>query len=243
MLPIPAIDIMNGQCVRLTFGDYSQKTEYQVSPLKLAKEVEEAGFPWLHIVDLDRAKNPENKNTVVIENIAEKTKLNIQTGGGIRNEDDIHELLEAGVKKVVIGSLAVKQPEMVKLWIKKFGAHKIIIAADAKDEYIAYSGWQESSNLKLKDFCADFLEAGAREFLCTDIAKDGALQGPNVELYTTLKRKFPQAQIIASGGVASLKDIQSLQEAKIDRCVVGKALFENRFSLEGLAQYLEQEPC
>lgn len=232
---IPAIDIIDGKCVRLTQGDYTQKKIYNENPLEIAKSFEDAGLQYLHLVDLDGAKAGKVINWKVIESIASNTDLKIDFGGGIKTADEIERLFNAGVRQVNLGSIAVKNPELVYTWIETYGAEKIILSADVKDENIAISGWLENSRISIMDFLGDYLKKGISYVTCTDISTDGMLQGPNIRLYAKILSAFPGIKLIASGGVSSMEDLEDLEKTKVDGVIVGKAIYEGRIELSALA--------
>lgn len=232
---IPAIDIIDGKCVRLTQGDYAQKKIYNENPLEMARTFEDAGLQYLHLVDLDGAKAGKVMNWKVMESITSKTNLKIDFGGGIKTADEINRLFSAGVQQVNLGSIAVKNPELVYSWLEVYGPEKIILSADVKDEFIAIGGWLENSNISIIDFLGDYLKKGIRFITCTDISTDGMLQGPNVELYTKILNTFPAIKLIASGGVSGKEDIEKLKKIKVDGVIVGKAIYEGRIELSALA--------
>lgn len=229
---IPAIDIIDGKCVRLTQGDYEQKKVYNENPVDVAKSFQDSGLQYLHLVDLDGAKAGKVTNWKVAEGIASQTNLEIDFGGGIKTEEEIKRLFDIGIKQVNLGSIAVKEPEKVTAWIRKFGSAKIILSADVKNYKIAINGWQENSTIGIDDFLRDYLQRGIEYVVCTDISTDGMLTGPNIELYKRLLIRFPQLNLIASGGVSSLKDLKQLKQIGTDGVIVGKAIYENKFSLE-----------
>lgn len=231
---IPAIDIIDGKCVRLTQGDYSQKKIYNENPLEVARSFEDAGLKYIHLVDLDGAKAGEVINWTVIKDIATKTSLHVDFGGGIKKEKEVERLLELGVKQVNLGSIAVKQPEIVFQWIEKFGPGRIILSADVKDEKIQVSGWQENSALMIDDFVEKFKVKGLQYVTCTDISTDGMLTGPNLLLYKKLINLFPEIKWIASGGVSAIHDVQELRSLGVDGVIIGKAIYENKISLNQL---------
>ena len=231
---IPAIDLIDGNCVRLTKGAYDTKKIYSTDPLEMAKRFEAAGFTRLHLVDLDGAKAGSVVNLAVLERICTQTSLNVDFGGGIKTETDLEKVLKAGAKQVTIGSLAVQQPELLKEWIKRYGAETFIIGADVKEGKIAISGWLETSSLELMDFIQTYYDLGIRHFLCTDISKDGMLQGPAFDLYNDIMQLFPDLQLIASGGVSGINDVQELKNNNIPAVVIGKAIYEGLISLREL---------
>jgi phosphoribosylformimino-5-aminoimidazole carboxamide ribotide isomerase len=237
---IPAIDIIDGKCVRLTQGDYAQKKIYNENPADVARSFEDAGIKYLHLVDLDGAKAGKVINWNVVEAITKATKLEVDFGGGIKTEEEIQGLFDRGIQQVNLGSIAVKEPQKVKTWIRKFGKKKIILSADVKDEMISINGWQENSAITINAFIKGYLAHGIEFVTCTDIATDGMLTGPNIELYKTLLLTFPQLHLIASGGVSSMEDLYELRRIGVDGVIVGKAIYEGKIQLEALSQL--QEP-
>jgi phosphoribosylformimino-5-aminoimidazole carboxamide ribotide isomerase len=234
---IPAIDIIDGKCVRLTQGDYAQKIIYNEDPVAVAKSFEDAGLQYLHVVDLDGAKAGKVVNLHVVEAIAKQTKLEVDFGGGIKTAAEIQRIFDVGVKQVNLGSIAVKQPSLVKQWLNDFGSKKIILSADVKDEMIAINGWQENSSITLHAFLKDYLQEGIEFVTCTDISTDGMLTGPNIELYKTLLLTFPQLHLIASGGVSCIDDLIELRRIGVDGIIVGKAIYEGKVNLEELQTF------
>jgi phosphoribosylformimino-5-aminoimidazole carboxamide ribotide isomerase len=234
---IPAIDIIDGKCVRLTKGDYSQQTTYDYSPLELAKNYEKLGFNYLHLVDLDGAKAGKVVNLKTLKEICSQTNLNVDFGGGIKTEEDLTAVFEAGAKQVTIGSLAVKNETLFKEWIKRYGADKFILGADVRNFKIAVGGWLETSSIDLFDFIGEYVARGITNVLCTDISKDGTLTGPSFELYKQIMAKFPSIDLIASGGVSKIEDVLELDQNKIPSVVIGKAIYENKISLVDLAEF------
>lgn len=232
MILYPAIDLIEGAVVRLHKGDFDQLTEYGNNPVVLAKTYADAGATWLHLVDLDGAKNPQNRQIELIAKIINNSGLFVQTGGGIRSVDDATALLDAGAARVVIGSLAVREPAVVKQLMDNQGPEKICLAADVIWQndafYIAVSGWQEASDISLSDFLHMFAPVGLRHVLCTDIDRDGTLRGFNRSLYTNVKQEFPHLQLQASGGASQLTDLRNLDA---DGVIIGKALYEGHFSV------------
>lgn len=235
---IPAIDIIGGKCVRLSQGDYDQKKVYNENPLEVAKEFEDNGIKRLHLVDLDGAKSSRIINYKVLETIATKTNLIIDFGGGLKSDEDLKIAFESGAEMITGGSIAVKSPEVFSGWLQKYGGDKIILGSDAKDGKIAVSGWQESTELDLIDFLKDYTAKGVTKTICTDIAKDGMLQGAATELYKKIKAEFPNLFLVASGGVASIKDVDELNEAGIDAVITGKAIYEEKLTLKELQRFL-----
>jgi phosphoribosylformimino-5-aminoimidazole carboxamide ribotide isomerase len=236
MQTIPAIDLLNGQAVRLHKGSYEEVTVYDKSPLNQAKKFKEAGFDHIHVVDLNGAKEGKFVNLPHIREIISELGISVQTGGGIRSFDDVEMLLDAGLSKVICSSMAIKNE---KDWLKSLGKFpgSMILGMDLKDGKIAYSGWLETAEESVESFLSRMIDHGLQEVLCTDISKDGTLSGPNFELYNSLKKDFPEIRIIASGGVSSLEDLQKLNNAEIDAVVVGKAYYENRITLGSMASF------
>lgn len=235
---IPAIDIIDGKCVRLTQGDYEQKKIYNEDPSEVAKEFEDAGIKRLHLVDLDGAKEKRIINHKVLEKIANSTGLIIDFGGGIQSDVDIQKAFDFGAKMITGGSIAVKNQEMFLGWLEKFGPEKIILGADAKDEMIAISGWQEATKVSVFDFIEEYLKKGIKYTISTDVAKDGLLQGPSFELYEKMQSKFSKLNIIASGGVSEMMDLEKLNEQGVFGVIVGKAIYEGKISLKELEKFI-----
>ena len=235
---IPAIDIIDGKCVRLSQGDYGTKKVYNENPLEVAKEFEAHGIRRLHVVDLDGAKSKHVVNYRTLEMIASRTSLIIDFGGGIKTDEDMLIAFENGAQMVTLGSVAVKNPELFKKWLHQYGAEKIILGADAKDKRIAVSGWMEDSHQALIPFLHDYTQEGIYKVLCTDISKDGMLQGPSIALYGEIMQAFPEMHLIASGGVSCLEDIIALDEAGIPAVVFGKALYEGRITMKDLIRFM-----
>jgi len=231
---IPAIDIIDGKCVRLVQGDYTQKTIYNENPLDVARSFQDAGLTHLHLVDLDGAKAGKVISWHVIEEITRGTSLKVDFGGGIKTTNEVERLLDIGVGQVNLGSIAVKEPERITEWIKQFGADKIILSADVKNEMISIDGWQQNSMINIVTFLRDYIQRGIEHVTCTDIRTDGMLTGPNIELYKKILLSFPQLHLIASGGVASLEDLHELKLIGADGVIVGKAIYEGRIALEDL---------
>lgn len=231
---IPAIDIIEGKCVRLTQGDYSQKKTYNENPLEVAKMFEDAGIKRLHLVDLDGAKQKKIINAKVLETIASKTSLHIDFGGGVQSDTDIKLAFDCGARQITGGSIAVKNPELFESWIKTYGSQTIILGADAKGEKIAVGGWEEETSVWVYDFVDEWIQKGIQYTISTDVAKDGLLQGPSVDLYKKMQDQFPELKVIASGGVSSMQDLEDLAELNIFGVIVGKAIYENRISLKDI---------
>ncbi len=251
---IPAIDIIDGKCVRLSKGDYSTKKVYNENPLEIAKQFEAHGIQYLHLVDLDGAKSKHIVNHKVLEEIALNTKLKIDFGGGLKTDEDLKIAFECGANQITGGSIAVKSPEIFKSWLKKFGSEKIILGADAMDEKVAISGWLEDSDEALIPFIQKYLEEGINYVICTDISKDGMLQGPSFDLYRKIiiecqsVKALPIAigtrptkneiKLIASGGISTFEELPKLAEIGCEATIIGKAIYENRISLKQLEKHI-----
>lgn len=235
---IPAIDIIDGKCVRLSQGDYDQKKVYNENPLEVAKMFEDAGVKRLHLVDLDGAKAQHIVNYKVLDKIASGTSLTIDFGGGLKSDEDLRIAFENGAKMVTGGSIAVKKPDVFSSWIEKFGSERIILGADVKGEKIAVSGWIETTDADLMPFVGKFKAQGVDKVICTDISKDGMLQGPSIDLYKKILSEFPDLYLIASGGVSSMADIEALQEAGVPAVITGKAIYEGRIKMEDLSKFI-----
>ena len=231
---IPAIDIIGGQCVRLTKGDYDQKTVYRDSPSEAAQEFEMIGFKRLHVVDLDGAKSKHIVNEEVLKTITAKTNLIVDFGGGIKTDEDIEKAFAAGASMVTIGSIAVTNPDLFMGWLEKYGAERIILGADVRHGKISINGWKEDSSEDLLPFLKKYVDAGVRNVLCTEISKDGTLTGPAIELYKSMMAAYPELHLIASGGVSSIEDIHALEAAGIPAVVFGKAIYEGKIDLQEL---------
>ena len=230
---IPAIDIIEGQCVRLTKGDYDQKTVYG-NPLEMAQEFERIGFSRLHMVDLDGAKSKHIVNDEVLNRITKATNLIVDFGGGIKTDEDIRKAFDNGASMVTVGSIAVTQPELFLSWVEQYGAERLILGADVRNGKISINGWKEDSTEDLLPFLRRYIDAGVRNVLCTEISKDGTLQGPAIELYQRVMKEYPELHLIASGGVSSIEDIKSLDAAGIPAVVFGKAIYEGKINLQEL---------
>ena len=233
---IPAIDVINGKCVRLIQGDYKSKKIYNENPLEVAKSFEDSGLKRLHIVDLDGARKGRIINYKVLELIARRTSLIIDFGGGIKSDKDIEIAFDCGAQMITGGSIAVNKPELFYEWLKRFGSECIILGADAKDEKIAVNGWQETTTKELIPFIKEFSDFGVKKVVCTDISRDGTLQGPSTELYINIRRTLPDIYLIASGGISSMKDIEALEATDIPAVIFGKALYEGRITLKEITQ-------
>jgi len=236
MIIIPAIDIIDGKCVRLTQGDYQQKKIYNEFPLEVAKEFEAAGLQRLHLVDLDGAKAGAVKNWKVLESIAGNTSLIIDFGGGIKTANDLDIVLNSGAAMATIGSIAVKDETTFLNWLQHYGADKFLLGADVKDEKIAIGGWLETTNIDVYSFLEKYISQGIQQIFCTDVSKDGKLEGPSIELYKNIIDKFPSLHFIASGGVSSIADLIALQKIGCKAAIIGKAIYEGRITLNELIQ-------
>lgn len=234
---IPAIDLIDGKAVRLTQGDYRQKKEYNARPLEVAQQFEDAGLTRLHLVDLDGAKEKRVINWKVLELIASKTNLHVDFGGGVQSDEDLSIAFECGAKQVTGGSIAVKDPDLMERWLSRYGSDKIILGADAKNEKIAVSGWEEATEVWVYDFLEKWVDKGIKYVISTDVAKDGLLQGPSFDLYRNMQDQFPKLDIIASGGVSNMSDIETLADMDVFGVIVGKAIYEGRVTLKELEQF------
>ena len=235
---IPAIDIIEGKCVRLTKGDYTTKKEYG-DPVSMAIEFEQLGFKRLHVVDLDGAKSKHVVNDATLKAITQATKLTIDFGGGVKTEDDLKKAYEAGATLVTVGSIAITNPEQYLEWLQKYGADHLILGADVRNGKVSINGWLEDSNVELTEFLTRYMQAGIRNVLCTEISKDGMLQGPAINLYKKVMRTHPTCHLIASGGVSCIEDIEALDNAGIPAVVFGKAIYEGLIDLKELIKTIE----
>ncbi|MCO5232906.1 MAG: 1-(5-phosphoribosyl)-5-[(5-phosphoribosylamino)methylideneamino]imidazole-4-carboxamide isomerase [Chitinophagales bacterium] len=235
MIIVPAIDIIGGQCVRLTKGDYNTTKVYNTDPLHVAKEFVDAGLTHLHLVDLDGARKREVVNWAVLEDIAKHTNLKIDFSGGLSNSEQVKRAFDSGAVKVTIGSMAVKRPNIVQQWILDYGHDKIILGADVIGHNIAIHGWEATSEVTIFDFIRGYHLSGIRQVMCTDVSKDGMLEGAAVELYRDIIKEFPDIQLVASGGVSQLQDLKDLREVGCAYAIVGKAIYEGRITLSELA--------
>lgn len=235
---IPAIDVIDGKCVRLSQGDYQSKKVYNENPVEVAKMFEAYGIHRLHVVDLDGAASKHVVNYKVLETLAGQTSLVIDFGGGIKSDEDLHIAFESGAQMVTLGSIAVKEPDTFNRWMEVYGSERIILGADAKDGKIAVNGWLECSRLELMPFLDDYIKKGVAKVLCTDISRDGMLNGPSLELYKQIMEAHPDLHLIASGGISGMKDIEALDEAGIPAVVFGKAFYEGRITLQDLKVFL-----
>ena len=235
---IPAIDVIDGKCVRLSKGDYSTKKIYNEQPLEIAKQFEAHGIEYLHLVDLDGAKASHIINHKVLETIATQTSLKIDFGGGLKTDNDVKIAFESGARQVTGGSIAVKQPTVFKNWLERYGADKIILGADANNEKIAVGGWLEESDEELIPFVEKYLKSGVSHVICTDIAKDGMLQGPSFALYKKMLEQLPGLKLIASGGISKFEELPQLAAIGCEGTIIGKAIYEDRISLKQLEQFI-----
>ncbi|MBT8288966.1 MAG: 1-(5-phosphoribosyl)-5-[(5-phosphoribosylamino)methylideneamino]imidazole-4-carboxamide isomerase [Bacteroidia bacterium] len=235
---IPAIDIIEGKCVRLTKGDYNTKTIYNEDPLEVALQFEDSGIEYLHLVDLDGAKASHIVNYKVLERIASKTGLKIDFGGGLKSDDDLRVAFESGANQVTGGSIAVKSPSIFLNWIKQYGSEKIILGADARDGKIAVGGWTEISDQELLPFVANYINEGIEYVICTDISKDGMLEGPSLLLYKEMLNSLDEIKLIASGGISDMEDVVQLGVSGCEGAIIGKAIYENRIALKDLENYI-----
>ncbi len=235
---IPAIDIIDGKCVRLTKGDYATQKIYNEDPLEVAKAFEASGVSYLHVVDLDGAKAKSIVNYKVLEKLATRTRLKIDFGGGLKSDEDLNIAFECGAQQITGGSIAVKQSETFKAWLTQYGSDKIILGADVKDERIAISGWTETSDQELIPFIQKYQEEGVRYVICTDISKDGMLEGPAFELYQSLLTACPDIKLIASGGVSDIAELPRLSDLGCEGVIIGKAIYEKKISMKSLETYI-----
>ncbi|WP_340063140.1 1-(5-phosphoribosyl)-5-[(5-phosphoribosylamino)methylideneamino]imidazole-4-carboxamide isomerase [Ascidiimonas aurantiaca] len=236
---IPAIDIIEGKCVRLSKGDYATKKIYNEHPLEVALEFEAHGIEHLHLVDLDGARSSHIVNYKILEQIASKTQLKIDFGGGLKTDEDLKIAFESGARQITGGSVAVKSPSVFEKWIREYGSEAIILGADVHGESIAVSGWEETSNLALIPFIEGYVKKGISYVICTDISKDGMLQGPAIPLYQKILNEFPDLKLIASGGISSMNELPVLQQAGCEGVIIGKAIYEGHISLKQLKAFIE----
>lgn len=234
---IPAIDIIDGKCVRLTEGDYQQKKIYNENPLEVALQFESAGIKRLHLVDLDGAKAGKVTNWKVLETIANHTQLIIDFGGGIKTATDVSTVLNAGARYATVGSVAAKQTDLFTEWLHQFGVDKFLLGADVKNGYITINGWLNTTELPVQQFMGNYMQLGVQQIFCTDVSKDGRLEGPSIELYQSLLNALPHLHLIASGGISSVDDLLQLQQIGCSGAIVGKAIYENKISLNQLVQF------
>lgn len=237
---IPAIDLIDGKCVRLSQGDYAQKKIYNENPLEIAQAFEDAGITRLHLVDLDGAKAAHIVNHKVLRTITEHTRLKVDFGGGLKSDDDLRIAFECGASMITGGSIAVRQPEVFRSWLSRYGSGRIILGADARDRKIAVTGWTETSELDVLDFIRRYMSDGVTQTICTDIARDGMMQGPSTALYREILAACPDLWLIASGGVSSMDDIRALDAAGVPAVITGKAIYEGAVTLKDIAAYLSK---
>jgi phosphoribosylformimino-5-aminoimidazole carboxamide ribotide isomerase len=235
---IPAIDILEGKCVRLEQGDYRIKKVYDADPLDVAMTFQDNGFTRLHIVDLDGARSSHVVNWSVLERLAARTSLNIDFGGGIKTDDDLRIVFGSGASMATIGSIAIRDKALFLSWITAYGPDKIILGADVKDQHIAISGWQEVTDIGIMPFLTEYTENGVKEVLCTDVSKDGMLKGASFDLYQMILEKFPAIRLLASGGITSVDDLEKLDRLGVSGAIIGKAYYEGRLSLKDLKKFM-----
>jgi phosphoribosylformimino-5-aminoimidazole carboxamide ribotide isomerase len=233
---IPAIDVIDGKCVRLARGDYDQVKTYSQDPLEVAKMFESHGLRFLHLVDLDGAREGRVINWKTIEKITTKTNLTIDFGGGLKTDAEIARIFDTGIAQVNLGSIAVNKPDKINEWMEKYGAEKIILSADVRRNKIAINGWQEISPVEVTEFIKGFTTQGLRYFACTDIDRDGMLNGPNTSFYKQMIKEFPSIKLIASGGISSVENLEELAQTGVDAVIIGKAIYENRISIKDLLE-------
>ncbi|HTQ65692.1 MAG TPA: 1-(5-phosphoribosyl)-5-[(5-phosphoribosylamino)methylideneamino]imidazole-4-carboxamide isomerase [Puia sp.] len=236
---IPAIDIIEGKCVRLTQGDYAQKKIYNEDPLEVARQFEAEGLQRLHLVDLDGAKEGAVRNWKVLEKIAARTELTIDFGGGIKTEKDLDIVFNSGASLATVGSIAVKDEDLFTKWLSRFGSDKFLLGADVKKEKITVSGWQEVTDISVYDFIEKYINKNLCQIFCTDVSKDGLLEGPSIDLYKKIIARFPKLHFIASGGVSSMDDVFRLEEIDCKGVIIGKAIYEGKINVQELARYRE----
>lgn len=234
MIILPAIDIIGGRCVRLSQGDYNQQTQYEATPVDMVKQYVAHGFKRIHVVDLDGAKASYPQNLDTLSELAAVPGAEIEWGGGIKSVEALGEVLDAGAKYAVVGSVAAKQPELFEQWLKMFGPERIVLGADVREGRVAVNGWQEEMDVTIDDLVDRFLKYGLSQVICTDISRDGMLQGPATELYVRLQKKYPEVDFTVSGGISSMADIHALKAAHLRRVIVGKAIYEGRITLDEL---------
>lgn len=234
MIILPAIDIIGGRCVRLSQGDYNQQTQYEATPVDMVKQYVAHGFKRIHVVDLDGAKTSCPQNLDTLSELAAVPGAEIEWGGGIKSVEALGAVLDAGAKYAVVGSVAAKQPELFEQWLKMFGPERIVLGADVREGRVAVNGWQEEMDVTIDDLVDRFLKYGLSQVICTEISRDGMLQGPATELYVRLQKKYPEVDFTVSGGISSMADIHALKAAHLRRVIVGKAIYEGRITLDEL---------
>lgn len=241
MTLIPAIDLMDGRCVRLTKGNYAAKTEYAISPIDMAKMYADCGITRLHLVDLDGAKARRPMNLAVLEQICAATTLEVEWGGGVKSTDSLRSVLAAGARYVICGSIAVDDESLCMEWLSVHGADRIILGADVRDGMISTHGWQKDSSVELTTLIERYMQRGLRQVICTDISRDGMLQGPNIALYQSILQRFPGIELTLSGGVSSMHDLEIAAGAGVHHAIIGKAIYEGRITLEDLRVWSQNE--
>lgn len=234
MIILPAIDIIGGRCVRLSQGDYNQQTQYEATPVDMVKQYVAHGFKRIHVVDLDGAKTSCPQNLDMLSELAAVPGAEIEWGGGIKSDEALGAVFDAGAKYAVVGSVAAKQPELFEQWLRMFGPERIVLGADVREGRVAVNGWQEEMDVTIDDLVDRFLKYGLSQVICTDISRDGMLQGPATELYVRLQKKYPEVDFTVSGGISSMADIHALKAAHLRRVIVGKAIYEGRITLDEL---------
>ena len=235
---IPAIDIIEGRCVRLTQGDYDQKRVYDADVVDMAKRYEDCGIRRIHVVDLDGAKSSLPQNLRLLERIALSSNLDVEWGGGIKSEEALHRVFDSGAKYAIVGSVAAREPELFAQWIVKFGGERMVLGADVRQGKVSVNGWQEDLSLSIEELVEGLLPSGLSQVICTDIERDGMLQGPSVELYEALQGRFEGVDFTVSGGISSMHDIEILSQKGLRRVIVGKAIYENRITLKDIERWL-----
>ena len=235
---IPAIDIIDGKCVRLTKGDYTTQKIYNEDPLEVAKAFEGSGVSYLHVVDLDGAKSKSIVNHKVLEKLATNTGLKIDFGGGLKSDEDLRIAFASGAKQITVGSIAIKEPRIFKQWLKQYGSEKIILGADVKGDFIAVSGWMETSDKTIVPFIKKYQDEGIQYVICTDISKDGMMEGPSFGLYKSLLIECPEIKLIASGGVSDISELPQLADIGCESVIIGKAIYEKKVSLKSIEMYI-----
>ena len=237
---IPAIDIIDGRCVRLTEGDFDRKTVYDADPADMAKRFADAGLSRLHLVDLDGAKAGRVRNWAVLESVVAAADLEVDFGGGVKTEDEVHRIIEAGAAYVTVGSIAVKNEPFLLEWFGRFGADRFLLGADVRKERISIGGWLEDTSIDIFDFLEQFTGYGVRQVFCTDVSKDGRMEGPSIDLYRRILDRFPQLGLIASGGVSCMEDLEALRALGCSGAILGKAIYEEHISLPELTAFSSQ---
>lgn len=237
---IPAIDLIEGKCVRLSQGDYDQKTVYHDDPVQVALSFQQAGIQHIHVVDLDGARSKHIVNTPVLQALKQQTGLSVDFGGGIKTHEDMKLAIQSGANQVTVGSVAAQKPELFLEWLQTYGPDRLILGADVRDKKIAINGWKEDSQLELISFLKPFIEAGVKYVLCTDISRDGMLTGPAIDLYQELQDAYPTARFLASGGVQGMDDIEALDAVGVYGVITGKAIYEGRITLEDIKNYIQK---